>query len=347
MALNASGSISLGGCCAGTSINKALGLSGTAQIGLGCSNVRTLAGIPCGAITMPNNFWGQGFSKGMFYGGGTSSSSLVNTVTRINACNAQVGSCTSAGTARGAMGGAGVGAFGLYFGGVKAASCTVSTGTKINSCGALVTEITSVSGTTARSALAGARISTYGVFYAGGISNLVDRLNSCLALVGSQTSAGTARNSPMGASVGCYGLYNGGCIPYVGQKIITRINSCGALVGSEGSAGYVKSIGAGAKVGTYALIYNGIECNAYASNVQRFNACGSLVGTNTSVGTGRACLGGGAASSSRGVFYGGRSLAGKVTTLYNKSTVINSCGALVGSEVAIGTAKDIGAGAGI
>ena len=59
MALNSSGPISLGGTTAGVSIEKELGGSGTTQISLNCATVRTLAGVPSGAITMPTNFYGK------------------------------------------------------------------------------------------------------------------------------------------------------------------------------------------------------------------------------------------------------------------------------------------------
>lgn len=59
MTLNASGPISLAGTTAGQSIEIELGGSGTAQISLNCTSVRTLAGVPSGAITMPTNFYGK------------------------------------------------------------------------------------------------------------------------------------------------------------------------------------------------------------------------------------------------------------------------------------------------
>lgn len=59
MALNSSGPISLAGTAAGQSIQVELGGNGTTQISLNCTNVRTLAGVPTGAIVMPTNFWGK------------------------------------------------------------------------------------------------------------------------------------------------------------------------------------------------------------------------------------------------------------------------------------------------
>lgn len=59
MTLNSSGPISLGGATAGQSINLELGQSATATTSLNASNVRTLAGVPSGAIIMPTNFYGK------------------------------------------------------------------------------------------------------------------------------------------------------------------------------------------------------------------------------------------------------------------------------------------------
>jgi hypothetical protein len=59
MTLNSSGPISLAGTTAGVSIEIENGGSGTAQISLNDTAVRTLAGVPSGAITMPTNFYGK------------------------------------------------------------------------------------------------------------------------------------------------------------------------------------------------------------------------------------------------------------------------------------------------
>lgn len=59
MPLNNSGPISLAGSTAGQSIALELGLSATGTISLNQANVRTLAGVPSGAIIMPTNFYGK------------------------------------------------------------------------------------------------------------------------------------------------------------------------------------------------------------------------------------------------------------------------------------------------
>jgi hypothetical protein len=63
MALNASGPISLAGTTTGQSIEVELGGTGSTAISLNDTNVRTLAGVASGAITMPVNFWGKSSSN--------------------------------------------------------------------------------------------------------------------------------------------------------------------------------------------------------------------------------------------------------------------------------------------
>ena len=60
MPLNNSGPISLGGSTTGESINLELSQAFNAQISMNDTNVRTLAGVASGAITMPTDFYGKG-----------------------------------------------------------------------------------------------------------------------------------------------------------------------------------------------------------------------------------------------------------------------------------------------
>lgn len=59
MPLNLSGPISLGGSTTGQSINLELGKAATATAALNDTDVRTLAGITSGVITMPTDFYGK------------------------------------------------------------------------------------------------------------------------------------------------------------------------------------------------------------------------------------------------------------------------------------------------
>lgn len=59
MPLNTSGPISLAGSTTGQSIQIELGGNGTTQMSLNDAAVRTLAGVPSGAITMPTDFYGK------------------------------------------------------------------------------------------------------------------------------------------------------------------------------------------------------------------------------------------------------------------------------------------------
>ena len=71
MTLNASGPIALAGSTAGVSIALELSLGTTTAITLNDAAVRTLAGVPSGAIIMPTNFYGKssGPTIGLYYAG--------------------------------------------------------------------------------------------------------------------------------------------------------------------------------------------------------------------------------------------------------------------------------------
>ena len=162
-------------------------------------------------------------SNGLFYGGSTSGGKKCcigvskNTVTRINACGALVGSQTTVGTARYSLGGAAVGSNGLFYGGYYGdAIYRINSNivTRINACGALVGSETNVG--TARSNQAGAAVGNNGLFYGGLCNSTVTRINACGALVGSETNVGTSRSGVAGAAVGSNGLFYGGyyyCVP--------------------------------------------------------------------------------------------------------------------------------------
>ena len=60
MTLAASGAISLGGSTTNRSVNLELSQGASAQISMNDTNVRTLAGVPSGAIILPTNFYGKG-----------------------------------------------------------------------------------------------------------------------------------------------------------------------------------------------------------------------------------------------------------------------------------------------
>lgn len=89
MTLNASGQLSLAGSTVGQSVALELGLTATTQIGLGCANVRTLAGVATGAITLPTNLWGKSnnvaFASQTYSTAGTYSFVVPSGVSKISA----------------------------------------------------------------------------------------------------------------------------------------------------------------------------------------------------------------------------------------------------------------------
>lgn len=87
MTLNSSGAISLAGTTAGQSIEIELGGTGTTQISLNDTAVRTLAGVPSGAITMPTNFYGKSNRATISY---TFTSSTVNSSLNVSSIGGYV-----------------------------------------------------------------------------------------------------------------------------------------------------------------------------------------------------------------------------------------------------------------
>ena len=83
MTLNSSGPISLAGTTAGQSIEIENGGNGTTQISLNDTAVRTLAGVPSGAITMPTNFYGKSNRVSISYTFTTSTANASLNVTSI------------------------------------------------------------------------------------------------------------------------------------------------------------------------------------------------------------------------------------------------------------------------
>jgi len=78
MALNGSGTISMGGSTAGQSINLELGRSATSLINLNETDVRSLAGISSGAISL-SNFWGKSLTQPINYSYNLPASNNLNT----------------------------------------------------------------------------------------------------------------------------------------------------------------------------------------------------------------------------------------------------------------------------
>lgn len=78
MPLNPTGPISLAGSTAGQSIAVQLGVSPTGPIGLADANVRALAEVLSGPITMPGDFWGKpaGFAFSPTVSGSTNNYNL-------------------------------------------------------------------------------------------------------------------------------------------------------------------------------------------------------------------------------------------------------------------------------
>ncbi len=207
------------------------------------------AGIPASGTISLSSFYGKrlGYTKGLFYSGQNGafkSPAVNNTVTRIDANGALVGSETAVGTARTFTAGASVGGNGLFYGGFITSTTSTTyynTVTRIDANGALVGSETAVG--TARSDHSGASVGGNGLFYAGSNNSAtITRIDANGALVGSETAVGTVQNSSGGASVGDNGLfYAGSGTNLAYSNTVTRINENGALVGSQTTVGTART----------------------------------------------------------------------------------------------------------
>ena len=79
--MNSSGPISLAGTTAGQSIQIENGGNGTTQISLNDAAVRSLAGVPSGAIVMPTNFYGKANQFSLTISSDTTNANLASLAT--------------------------------------------------------------------------------------------------------------------------------------------------------------------------------------------------------------------------------------------------------------------------
>ena len=356
MAMNSSGPISLGGTTSGQSIETQLGGSGTTTISLNCINVRNLAGVATGQITMPTNFYSKSVNSiGIFYGGLDRSNSAINTVTRFNICGSPIGCQTSAGLANYNVVGSFVGCNGLFYAGVSSTSTPTNNVTRINRCGSLVGSITTAGAVKSAGTIGGGpTLSNNGVFLGSNntgclYTNVVTRINACGALFGSETYTGniccrTYTVASAGATVGPNGLFYS--LPYCScynKNLVKRINACGALVGSITTIGNSETrFMAGAAVGSYGIFYGGTQypSNTIVNCSVKINACGAQVGSIYNIGFARSSLGG-AKVGIIGLFFGGAYSGGAFGSQI--ITRINVCNAQVVSEMGFGTGvRDLG-----
>lgn len=204
---------------------------------------------------------------------------------------------------------------------------------------------------------------TVGVYFGGYTmpsftrNNVTTRINTCGALVGSQTNVGSARSGQGGATVGVNALYYGGYQPSLAtpnnSAFVTRINSSGALVGSETQVGCARLCTAGALVGTNGVFFSGgwsyicctcgipttIYCRRF--DVVRINACGTSAGINSSITLGVSAPAGSPVGSV-GLYYTGTWSDGGAI---NRAIRYNSSGTQVGSVTTLGTSRVCVAGA--
>lgn len=174
---------------------------------------------------------------------------ISNVSVRLNACVGLVSQNTSiTALLRQGVAGAVAGTNLVVYGGQYSTCCCgtprVSYITRINACGTKVGACSSPAITLATyqgGAPVGGNAMFFGFVTGGG---RVTRINTCGAVVGSQTTITPNRQSAGGAAIGTNGVYYGGCL----STTVTRINACGAVVGGATTVGTARSGQAGAGI---------------------------------------------------------------------------------------------------
>lgn len=311
MALNLTGPISLGGATAGQSIAVELGLSPTGEISLNQTNVRTLAGVPSGAIVMPTNFYGKSdsipFGQATYSTAGTYTFVVPAGATNISAVCVGAGATGNDGSGADNHRGGGGGAL-SYTNAIPTTpgeSLTVVVGATDNGSGQAGNSSISRGGTTLLMARGGQQWS-----------------------LGGQASGGVGAVRYSGGNIGNnYG--GGGAAGYAGNGGSGSVSSGGAGAsgnggggGGGGGNGGSGSVGGGGGVG---LVVQGASgAGGAASSSVRTGGGGGSGGTNGTGNTAGPAGGGGGGSNDAGGFSG---VQGGVRIIYggvNKNYPSNS-----------------------
>jgi hypothetical protein len=253
MALNPSLAISLAGATAGQSIALELGLGTTTQISLNDTAVRTLAGVPTGAIVMPTNFWGKSnFTptlKAIFGFGNPSYSVPVSTTNLVSNTGVVATNTAGVGTGRSALAAAGYGGDKAIFGFGYTTNTNVITNLVSNT-GVVSTDVTGVG--TIRQSLAAAS-------YGGGkaIFGFGYTTNTNVSTTNKVSNTGVVASDTAGVGTARYGLAAAG---YGGDKAIFGF---GLKVVGYGGA-YVSMTNLVSNTGVVATDTTGVGSTRYA-----------------------------------------------------------------------------------
>lgn len=348
MALNSSGPISLAGSTVGQSIALALGLSATGSISLNQVDVRALAGVLSGAITMPGDFWGKSSTtkKGIF-GYGLSGASTMRSLTNLVSDTGVVsGDVTGIGTARAFLAACTYGGDKGIFGYGVAGTTNQSVTNLVSNTGVVSANATGVG--TARRALGACSYGTdkgifgYGAtaFDAGNqsVTNLVSNVGVVSANV---AGVGTARTSlaacGYGGDKGVF-AYGGTVSGPITLRLISNLVSNTGVVSTDtaitGSARY--DLAACTYGGDKGIFGYGSTASSLVATTNLVSNTGVISANVTGVGTARAMVAACGYGGDKGIFgYG----FGGGTTEYNITNLVSNTGVVAANTTGVGTIR--------
>lgn len=312
MALNSSGTLSMGGSTAGQSINLELGYGSTATISLNDTAVRNLAGIASGSISL-SSFYGKSswtFSKpnpAIFYGGDSysfqsKSFTFYNSTYRVDSNGAQIGSSTNIGTARSLLLGAGLGNLACFYGGINGSPNNKLTRIDIN--GSQVGSEDSVGTTnygsfTNKNGYVSAGLKTTYFYWAYATNNNINdltqsflnksiRLNSSGALIGSEITINYDFLYGSMTVAGSQGILLGARRNSNVWQQLYFVDDNGTVTGGTTTAAGTQrylSHGLGSGTDDTAIFYAGIITSTGTSCAycDRYNSNGAMIGSETTI----------------------------------------------------------------
>jgi hypothetical protein len=346
MALNPSLAISLAGATAGQSIALELGLGTTTQISLNDTAVRTLAGVPTGAIVMPTNFWGKSnftpTQKAIFGFGNPSYSVPVSTTNLVSNTGVVATNTAGVGSGRSALAAAGYGGDKAIFSyGADDWSFYLTTNLVSNT-GVVATDTAGVG--TGRSALAAAGYGGDKAIFGFGYTtntNVITNLVSNTGVVSTDvTGVGTIRQSLAAASYGGGKAIFGFGYNTTNVSTTNKVSNTGVVASDTAGVGTARyGLAAAGYGGDKAIFGFGLKVvgygGAYVSMTNLVSNTGVVATDTTGVGSTRYALAAAGYGGDKAIFGFGEGPM-NATAITNK---VSNTGVVAADTAGVGTAR--------
>lgn len=362
MSLNPSGAISLGGPVTGQSIAITLSLSPTATISLNQTNVRALAGVPSGAITMPTNFWGKSAftpTQRAIFGFGAFANGAVTNVTNLISNTGVIAADTpGVGQVRRGIAGTGYGGdramFALgSFPNPPIGEQRVPTVNLVSNTGVVASDTPSVG--TARTNVGatgyGGDRAIYAFGIAAGYTNISNLVSNTGVIASDTPGVGTARANVTGVGYGGQGqrgIFGFGFVitPFTGSVAISNLVSDTGVIASD--VNFVSTTRAGVAATGYggdrALFVYGQRTPAPPAGIwplaQNLVSNTGVIANNTStVGPSRSAVAGAIYGADRGVIAFGRTGPSPAFGTTNAVNLVSNTGVVAAATTGTGNPR--------